>query len=268
MSNLLFLWKLLHEKGMHWTNFFLPPVQWFSLLLNISNVTKYTWVVTLTATAAVRGWPGNLPRAPRVRITDPGTAVMLSGSPYLSFSGMFVGKIKIFQNTSLSIVNCPMQSFVWGRIEKLFWHPSGQAHRTDYVKDSNRPRCWFYHTHTRWPLLLTGFSPEGPVELLLRRPAGCHIDGEQKLFKVNKAVSVCVESSEDMITEVINAANREAFAVDLQKRLGWGWNGWNVNFTFMKASGLSFPSGQSCLNPLYHSHIVSSKPAVLANQIL
>ena len=69
-------------------------------------------------------------------------------------------------------------------------------------------------------LLVDGhWSPESPVKFLLRRAAAGHINRQEKLLEVYEPVLITVERSEDVITEVLGRAAREAFAVDLHEGL-------------------------------------------------
>ena len=63
------------------------------------------------------------------------------------------------------------------------------------------------------------WSPESPVKFLLRRAAAGHINRQEKLLEVYEPVLITVERSEDVITEVLGRAAREAFAVDLHEGL-------------------------------------------------
>lgn len=64
------------------------------------------------------------------------------------------------------------------------------------------------------------YSPECPVQLLLRTAAGGDVDGKQELLEVDVAILVGVESAKHMVTELVGIARRKALRVDLHEGLG------------------------------------------------
>ena len=59
--------------------------------------------------------------------------------------------------------------------------------------------------------------PESPIKFFLRTAIARHIDSQEELLEVNETILITVEGPEDMITELLGIASREALAVHLAK---------------------------------------------------
>ena len=115
--------------------------------------------------------------------------------------------------------------------------------------------------------------PKSPTEFFLWRSTGSDIDSQKEFLEINKTIVVGIESSEYVFAKLFSVQLGKTLAVDAEKScrsemLLWGTDcvSSHIIRNDKYSTYVSFPSGQSCLKPRYHSVIFSSENWVWATR--